>query len=289
MRWYLHVRFRKTLDELNICKLQFFIDTGRIDPSKTITMKHLFDTRIVGNIQHGVKLLSKVRHISWNISGICLALFHATNWLLYARRERSGSSNLSPLRSPVHLSRQLMLWRTQADVWPPSTTTGLAQGHVTSALALKFVRVEIRNLFDVIASLHCYHNKYRTHDASLLCRLGLRALLKPHTFEGPLPRRARPKPKDMPYYTSFSNRFGFETTKWFYHLYLYWVDFHYIYLLLHLWRFPIDRARGYLSPEMQLSASPFVDQGFPSDPKEVNKLLHPQIVEVEEQTDEAHS
>ena len=48
-------------------------------------------------------------------------------------------------------------------------------------------------------------------------------------------------------------------------------------------------ARGYLSPEMQLSASPFVEQGFPSDPKDVNKLLHPQIAEFEEQTNEVRS
>ncbi len=39
-------------------------------------------------------------------------------------------------------------------------------------------------------------------------RLGLRVLLKPHKFpEGePLPRRAKPPPKLMPYYTNFANR-----------------------------------------------------------------------------------
>ena len=47
----------------------------------------------------------------------------------------------------------------------------------------------------------------------------------------------------------------------------------------YLQRVPIAHTRGYLSPEMQLSTGLFVDQGFPSDPKEVHKLLHPQTEE----------
>jgi len=164
-RGFSNGRFRRTLDELNFCKLQQFIDTGRIDPSKTITMKHLFDCRIVGKIKHGVKLLSK------------------------------GADRLSqPITIEVTRASKSAIDVVEA-----------AGGRVTTV----------------------YYN-----------RLGLRALLKPHSFEGPLPRRARPKPKDMPYYTSFANR-------------------------------------GYLSPEMQLSTAQFVEQGFPNDPKEVRKLLHP--------------
>ena len=68
--------------------------------------------------------------------------------------------------------------------------------------------------YALIDSYPCSQKKILT---ALLCRLGLRALLKPHTFEGPLPRRARPKPKDMPYYTSFSNRFGLQAAKCFHH------------------------------------------------------------------------
>jgi large subunit ribosomal protein L15 len=38
-------------------------------------------------------------------------------------------------------------------------------------------------------------------------RLGLRVLLKPEKFHPALvPRRARPVPKDMPYYTNYENR-----------------------------------------------------------------------------------
>ena len=66
-------------------------------------------------------------------------------------------------------------------------------------------------------------------------KLGLRALLKPEKFDI-IPRRARPKPKIIGYYKSFENR-------------------------------------GYLSPEMQLSSSNFVENGLPSEPKKVHDLL----------------
>merc|ERR1712032_1722837 len=140
-RGFSNGKFRRTLDELNFCKLQQFIDTGRIDPSKTITMKHLFDCRIVGKIKHGVKLLSK------------------------------GADRLSqPITIEVTRASKSAIDVVEA-----------AGGRVTTV----------------------YY-----------------------------------KPKDMPYYTAFANR-------------------------------------GYLSPEMQLSTAPFVEQGFPNDPKEVRKLLHP--------------
>lgn len=168
-RGFTNGKFTRPLDELNFFKLQYFIDTGRIDPSKTITMKHLFDTRIVGKIKHGVKLLSK------------------------------GADRL---RQPITIE----VTRASKSAIDVVETAG---GRVTTV----------------------YYN-----------RLGLRALLKPHTFEGSLPRRARPRPKDMPYYTSFANR-------------------------------------GYLSPEVQLSTPAFVEKGYPSDLQELHKLLYPSAKE----------
>jgi large subunit ribosomal protein L15 len=47
------------MEELNLGKLQDWIDQGRLDPSQPITMKHLQDSNIVGKIKHGVKVLAK--------------------------------------------------------------------------------------------------------------------------------------------------------------------------------------------------------------------------------------
>ena len=45
--------------ELNLGKLQEFIDQGRIDPSQPITMRELMESNVCGKIKHGVKLLAK--------------------------------------------------------------------------------------------------------------------------------------------------------------------------------------------------------------------------------------
>ncbi|KAF9921310.1 YmL10, partial [Modicella reniformis] len=47
----------KYFQPLNLDRLQFWIESGRIDPSQTITMKHLLDTRCIHKVQDGVKLL----------------------------------------------------------------------------------------------------------------------------------------------------------------------------------------------------------------------------------------
>ena len=54
-----NARFKAELKALNVEKLQQFIDKGRLDAEKPITMKELFDSNIVGKIPHGVKLLGR--------------------------------------------------------------------------------------------------------------------------------------------------------------------------------------------------------------------------------------
>ena len=44
---------------LNLNRLQSWIDQGRIDPSKPITIKELGESRCVNNIKDGVKLLAR--------------------------------------------------------------------------------------------------------------------------------------------------------------------------------------------------------------------------------------
>ena len=44
---------------LNLYKVQDWIDQGRLDPSKPITVKELCESRCVSNVKDGVKLLAK--------------------------------------------------------------------------------------------------------------------------------------------------------------------------------------------------------------------------------------
>lgn len=44
---------------MNLDKIQGWIDQGRIDPSRPITIKELADSRCVSNIKDGVKLLAR--------------------------------------------------------------------------------------------------------------------------------------------------------------------------------------------------------------------------------------
>ncbi|KAJ3369305.1 YmL10 [Allomyces arbusculus] len=47
----------KDLVTVNVDKLQRWIDVGRLDPSKPITMKELYDSRLIHSVKDGVKLL----------------------------------------------------------------------------------------------------------------------------------------------------------------------------------------------------------------------------------------
>lgn len=61
------------MERLNLGKLQYFIDMGRINPEEKITMKALADSGIIGKIKHGVKILGHVCFL------ILVCLFHHIN------------------------------------------------------------------------------------------------------------------------------------------------------------------------------------------------------------------
>jgi large subunit ribosomal protein L15 len=54
-----HNVHRKEYASVNLDQLQHWIDLGRIDPAKPITMNHLLDTRCIHKIENGVKLLAE--------------------------------------------------------------------------------------------------------------------------------------------------------------------------------------------------------------------------------------
>ena len=47
------------MKRLNLFKVQDWVDQGRLDPSKPITIKELCESRCVSNVKDGVKLLAK--------------------------------------------------------------------------------------------------------------------------------------------------------------------------------------------------------------------------------------
>lgn len=53
--------FSVNMSPLNVDRLQEWIDQGRLDPSKPITMKELNDSRCLHGVKDGVKLLARVR------------------------------------------------------------------------------------------------------------------------------------------------------------------------------------------------------------------------------------
>jgi len=55
-------RFQIRYEPLNLNRLQYLIDTERIDPTLPINMHTLSQSGAVGKIKHGVKLLGDV---SW--------------------------------------------------------------------------------------------------------------------------------------------------------------------------------------------------------------------------------
>lgn len=61
--WKFICRHSTPMAPLNLGRLQQWIDAGRLDTSRVITMKDLLDSRAVHKIQYGVKLLADVSSI----------------------------------------------------------------------------------------------------------------------------------------------------------------------------------------------------------------------------------
>jgi len=49
------------LQPVNLDRLQYFIDTGRLNPNEPITLKSLKDSGMIKRMGDGVKLLGNVR------------------------------------------------------------------------------------------------------------------------------------------------------------------------------------------------------------------------------------
>ena len=56
-----HCRHALDMAPVNLDRVQSWIDQGRLDPSKTITVKELAESRCIHGVKDGVKLLAKVR------------------------------------------------------------------------------------------------------------------------------------------------------------------------------------------------------------------------------------
>jgi large subunit ribosomal protein L15 len=120
-------------------------------PEHVLTMRHLFEQRAVGKIEHGVKVLGDGAEFFRGVP-----IFAA------------GGDGVTVERyEPLHLE-------------------------VSQASESAIASIEAAG--STVVAKH-------------FNRLALRALLKPHKFEGKLlPRRAKPSPKLMPYYSSSAKR-----------------------------------------------------------------------------------
>lgn len=54
-------RFGRVYRPLGLERVQHWIDMGRLDPSKPITLKELQDSGVVGKIKQGIALVGTVR------------------------------------------------------------------------------------------------------------------------------------------------------------------------------------------------------------------------------------
>lgn len=60
-------RYSPVMSPLNLGTLQSWIDQGRIDPSKPITLKELVESRCLHGIKDGVKILAKVNRTNCSL------------------------------------------------------------------------------------------------------------------------------------------------------------------------------------------------------------------------------
>jgi large subunit ribosomal protein L15 len=60
-----HCRFKEEMAEVNLDKLQSWVDQGRLNPSRPITMIELVESGCVSSVRDGIKLLSRVRFDSF--------------------------------------------------------------------------------------------------------------------------------------------------------------------------------------------------------------------------------
>jgi ribosomal protein L15 len=99
--------FTVDMSPVNLDRIQSWIDQGRLDPSKPITMKELHKSRCLHGVKrHGVKLLARVRLVFWCPRETCegLLTLHAESGAAqdthqHRRLARLGRGHL-PHRSP---------------------------------------------------------------------------------------------------------------------------------------------------------------------------------------------
>jgi hypothetical protein len=83
-----YCRFKEEMAEVNLDKLQSWVDQGRLNPSRPITMIELVKSGCVSSVRDGIKLLSRVRYT-------LLAPFQRDQTSDIKNREKTISKHLS--------------------------------------------------------------------------------------------------------------------------------------------------------------------------------------------------
>jgi hypothetical protein len=89
-------RFKRTYAPLNLARLQYWIDTGRIDPTQKITMRTLIQSGCVGKLRgldQGIKILSD-GHEWFNVPTLDIEVSQISKKALAAIEAKGGKVKL---------------------------------------------------------------------------------------------------------------------------------------------------------------------------------------------------
>lgn len=99
---YMPQSLAKPLEPVNLDRLQLFIDQGRIDASRPITLRTLYEAGVVSAMKHGVKLLGRV-------GGSCSSGEGEERLLAAARRGEAACCSCSSTRCSLPRAGQRLL------------------------------------------------------------------------------------------------------------------------------------------------------------------------------------
>lgn len=145
---YMPAMLDTPMEPVNLQKLQLWIDSGRLDASRPITMKHLVDAGLLSTVRHGVKLLAGgadrfAAKIDIEASQVSLAAAQAI--------EAAGGSVKSVYYSPLALRSHLKPHKFELPVRSPLPppkkmkyyTSAETRGYLSSEVQLKEVKARL--------------------------------------------------------------------------------------------------------------------------------------------------
>ena len=154
--------FATPLDPLNFSKLYYYIEKGRIDTSKPITIRDMFESGIYSRIKHGVKLLA--RGLDKIDRPLHLEVTDASKKAVEAVKAKGGSVTL------LYKTQRQLLYHIKPYIFdlpmrdiampPPTVAIKLRKKEETGAI-VKFIRPSWLSSYQepVVAQIPKFHRK----------------------------------------------------------------------------------------------------------------------------------